>query len=48
MMLKRRKLAAMGVGEMKSFEDKGEFETNFRMPPEARVMLRPYISRSFA
>jgi hypothetical protein len=46
--LKQRNLSAMNLGDVSSFQDKGDFETQFRLPPEVRKMLRPYICRSIA
>jgi hypothetical protein len=47
-LIKKRNLAAMNLGGVKSFEDKGDFETQFVMPPHARMLLKPYIVRAIA
>lgn len=47
-MLKQRALAAMNMGDVKSFEDKLEMDTTFVIPDEARRLLRPFISRTFS
>lgn len=47
-LLKQRALAAMNMGDVKSFKKNMVMETDWRLPQSARILLQPYIARKFA